>query len=87
MPLQSGSDKILRKMARRTSRRSFRKLVEAARAAIPNLNLSTDVIVGFPGETEADFQESLEYVAEIDFARLPCILLQQAPRDCRGTHV
>jgi threonylcarbamoyladenosine tRNA methylthiotransferase MtaB len=70
MPLQSGSDKILKRMARRTSRSSFRELVDAARSHIPDLNLSTDLIVGFPGETEADFVDSLEYVAEIDFSRL-----------------
>jgi threonylcarbamoyladenosine tRNA methylthiotransferase MtaB len=70
LPLQSGSDTILRRMARRTSRDSFRKLVTAARAHIPNLNLSTDIIVGFPGESDADFAESLAYVREIAFARL-----------------
>jgi threonylcarbamoyladenosine tRNA methylthiotransferase MtaB len=70
MPLQSGCDRILRRMARRTSQASFRELVEAARAHIPDLNLSTDIITGFPGETEADFAESLAYVEEIDFARL-----------------
>ncbi len=70
MPLQSGSDKILKRMARRTSRASFRELADAARAHIPDLNLSTDLIVGFPGETEADFAESLAYVAAINFARL-----------------
>ena len=70
LPLQSGSDKILRRMARRTSRASFRELVDAARGAIPDLNLSTDVIVGFPGESEADFEESLAYVREIGCGRL-----------------
>ncbi|MCB8982064.1 MAG: tRNA (N(6)-L-threonylcarbamoyladenosine(37)-C(2))-methylthiotransferase MtaB [Ardenticatenaceae bacterium] len=70
MPLQSGSDKILKRMARRTSRASFRELTEAARSHIPDLNLSTDLIVGFPGETEADFAKSLEYVEAINFARL-----------------
>lgn len=70
MPLQSGSDRILKRMARRTSCAAFRELVDAARAAIPDLNLSTDIIVGFPGETEADFQESLDYVREIGFTRL-----------------
>ncbi|MCA9970072.1 MAG: MiaB/RimO family radical SAM methylthiotransferase, partial [Anaerolineales bacterium] len=49
LPLQSGSDAVLRRMARRTSRASFRALVAEARAAIPGLNLSTDLIVGFPG--------------------------------------
>lgn len=70
LPLQSGSDKILRRMARRTSRATFRELVEGARAAIPDLNLSTDVIAGFPGESEADFEESLAYVREVGFGRL-----------------
>jgi threonylcarbamoyladenosine tRNA methylthiotransferase MtaB len=70
MPLQSGSDKILKRMARRTSRESFRELVEAARANIPELNLSSDMIVGFPGETAVDFSDSLEFVETINFARL-----------------
>ena len=70
MPLQSGSDHILRRMARRTSRNSFRELITAARAHIPHLNLSSDIIVGFPGETEAHFQESLDFVEEISFSRL-----------------
>jgi len=70
VPLQSGSDRILRRMARRTSRASFRELVSSARDQIPDLNLSTDLIVGFPGETEADFQDSLDFVATIGFSRL-----------------
>ncbi len=70
MPLQSGSDKILRRMARRASQDSFRQLADAARAHIPDLNLTTDVIVGFPGETEADFQTSFDFVREIGFTRL-----------------
>jgi threonylcarbamoyladenosine tRNA methylthiotransferase MtaB len=70
LPLQSGSDKILRRMARRTSQASFRQLAAAARAAIPDLNLSSDIIVGFPGETEADFTASLDYVRQIGFGRL-----------------
>jgi threonylcarbamoyladenosine tRNA methylthiotransferase MtaB len=79
MPLQSGCDRILRRMARRTSQVSFRQLVEAARAHIPDLNLSTDIITGFPGETEADFAESLAYVEEIDFARLHVFTYSQRP--------
>ena len=70
MPLQSGSDKILKRMARRTSQANFRELTETARSQIPDLNLSTDIIVGFPGETEADFAESLAFVEEINFSRL-----------------
>ncbi len=70
LPLQSGSDRVLRRMARRTRRDSFRALVEEARACIPDLNLSTDLIAGFPGETEADHAETLAAVAELAFARL-----------------
>lgn len=70
MPLQSGSDSILRRMARRTSQASFRTLAAEARANVPDLNLTTDIIVGFPGETEADFQASLDFVHEIGFTRL-----------------
>jgi threonylcarbamoyladenosine tRNA methylthiotransferase MtaB len=79
LPLQSGSDAILRRMARRTSRAAFRELVEAARAAIPDLNLSTDLILGFPGETEADFQDSLDYVRAIGFGRLHAFPYSRRP--------
>lgn len=70
MPLQSGSDAVLRRMARRTNQISFRQLATTARAAIPQLNLTTDMIVGFPGETEAEFAESVAFVEEIGFTRL-----------------
>ena len=70
LPLQSGSDRVLRRMARRTTRAAFRALAAEARAAIPDLNLSTDLIAGFPGETEAEFAETLAYVEEVAFGRL-----------------
>ncbi|MDX1613776.1 MAG: tRNA (N(6)-L-threonylcarbamoyladenosine(37)-C(2))-methylthiotransferase MtaB [Candidatus Promineifilaceae bacterium] len=70
VPLQSGCDRTLRRMARRTTRTSFRRLAADARAAIPHLSLSTDIIVGFPGETAADFAASLDFVQEMAFARL-----------------
>lgn len=70
LPLQAGCDRTLRRMARRTSQADFRRLAGAARAAIPNLNLTTDIICGFPGETEADFATSLAFVREIGFSRL-----------------
>ncbi len=79
MPLQSGSDGVLRRMARRTSRASFRELAVAARAAIPDLNLTTDLIVGFPGETEAEFAESLDFVREIGFSRLHVFTYSSRP--------
>ena len=70
VPLQSGSNKILRRMARRATRASFRQLAADAKANIPHLNLTTDIIVGFPGETEADFRDSLDFIHEIGFTRL-----------------
>ncbi len=79
MPLQSGSDRILRRMARRTTRAAFRELVAAARAQIPDLNLSTDIICGFPGESEADFTASLDFVREIHFARLHAFTYSARP--------
>lgn len=79
MPLQSGSDKILRRMARRTSRQSYRQLVACARDQIADLNLSTDIILGFPGETEFDFEQTLDYVREIRFARIHAFTYSSRP--------
>lgn len=79
LPLQSGSDRILRLMARRTRRDSFRALVSAARAQIPDLSLSTDLIAGFPGEREADFQETVAFVEEMAFSRLHAFTYSARP--------
>ncbi len=70
LPLQSGSDKILRRMARRCKKDEFARLVTAARSAIPNFNITTDVIVGFPGEGEAEWRESLEFIEQTGFGHL-----------------
>jgi threonylcarbamoyladenosine tRNA methylthiotransferase MtaB len=70
LPLQSGCDSTLRRMARRTTATSFVELVAAARAAIPNLSVTTDIIVGFPGETESEFAQSLAFVEAAAFAKL-----------------
>jgi threonylcarbamoyladenosine tRNA methylthiotransferase MtaB len=70
LPLQSGCDVTLRRMARRTTTTGFAQLVAAARAAIPDLSVTTDVIVGFPGETEAEFAASLAFVEAMAFAKL-----------------
>jgi tRNA-2-methylthio-N6-dimethylallyladenosine synthase len=67
LPLQSGSSRILKAMRRTYSRERYLRLVEELRAAIPDLALTTDIIVGFPGETEADFLETLEVVEEVGY--------------------
>ena len=67
LPLQSGSTRILKTMRRTYSRERYLRLVDELRAAIPDLALTTDIIVGFPGETEADFRETLEVVEEVGF--------------------
>ncbi len=67
LPLQSGSESTLRRMARKTTPDSFRELVRAARDLIPNVAITTDIIAGFPGETEEEFAETLDFVKEIQF--------------------
>jgi threonylcarbamoyladenosine tRNA methylthiotransferase MtaB len=70
IPLQSGTDRILRLMNRKYDTESFRNRLNSLRKAIPELAITTDVIVGFPGETDADFRETCEYVREIGFSEL-----------------
>ena len=67
LPLQSGSTRVLKAMRRTYSRERYLKLVAELRAAIPDLALTTDLIVGFPGETEHEFRETVELVEEIGF--------------------
>jgi len=70
LPLQSGCDETLRRMGRRITTAAFARLVVAARAAVPDLAVTTDVIVGFPGEDAAAFRASCDFVAGMGFARL-----------------
>jgi tRNA-2-methylthio-N6-dimethylallyladenosine synthase len=67
LPLQSGSSRILKAMRRTYNRERYLRLVDQLRGAVPDLALTTDLIVGFPGETEADFRETLEAVEEVRF--------------------
>nr|WP_291498944.1 tRNA (N6-isopentenyl adenosine(37)-C2)-methylthiotransferase MiaB [Actinomyces sp.] len=68
MPLQSGSDAVLRQMRRSYRRARFLGILERVRAAIPDAAITTDIIVGFPGETEDDFRQTLEVVEQARFA-------------------
>jgi tRNA-2-methylthio-N6-dimethylallyladenosine synthase len=67
LPLQSGSSRVLKAMRRTYSRDRYLRLVDELRTAIPDLALTTDIIVGFPGETETDFLETLAVVEEVRF--------------------
>jgi len=67
LPVQSGSSRILKAMRRTYTRERYLALVEKMRAAIPDLAVGTDIIVGFPGETEADFEQTLEVVEEVRY--------------------
>ncbi len=68
LPLQAGSDSTLKRMRRNTLSGSFRELVSAARKMIPDVAITTDIIAGFPGETEEEFAQTLDFVNEMNFA-------------------
>ena len=67
LPVQSGSTRILEKMNRRYTKEHYLGLVEKIKAAVPDISLTTDIIVGFPGETEEDFQETLDVVRKVRY--------------------
>lgn len=67
LPLQSGSSRILKEMNRRYTKEQFLALAEKIKAAVPGISLTTDIIVGFPGETEEDFEETLDVVRNVRF--------------------
>ena len=79
LPLQSGSDSVLRRMARRCKTEEFAKLVTEARTTIPHFNITTDIIVGFPGETEQEWQESIDYIRNISFGHIH--IFSYSPRE------
>ncbi|MCL1879572.1 MAG: MiaB/RimO family radical SAM methylthiotransferase [Actinomycetia bacterium] len=70
LPLQSGSDAVLAAMRRPYNAADYASIVEAARRIVPRISLSTDVIVGFPGETDADFQKTMEFCRQMAFMNI-----------------
>ncbi|MFN8375134.1 MAG: radical SAM protein, partial [Anaerolineae bacterium] len=79
LPLQSGCDATLRRMARRTSQVQFRSLVNAARDAIPDVGITSDVIVGFPGESDDEFATSEAFIREMQFAGIHIFRYSKRP--------
>jgi len=70
LPLQSGSDTVLARMKRHYATADFARIVEGARRAVPEIAVTTDVIVGFPGETEAEFEDTLRFVESMRFRKV-----------------
>jgi threonylcarbamoyladenosine tRNA methylthiotransferase MtaB len=70
LPLQSGSDTVLRRMARRCKTEEFSAIVSQLRAKIPHFNITTDIIVGFPGESEEEWQDSFNFIKQIGFGHI-----------------
>ena len=70
LPFQSGSDRILKQMNRHYDRKKYLEIIDYAKSKIPNLSLTSDIIVGFPGETYEDFKETISLIKEVEFTSL-----------------
>jgi len=79
LPLQSGADTVLRRMSRRCKTAEFSQLIKQIRAVVPNFNVTSDIIVGFPGETEQEWQQTMQYVESIGFGHLH--IFSYSPRE------
>ena len=79
MPFQSGNDRILKEMNRHYSREKYLNIVNYAKEKIPDLFLTSDVIVGFPGETESEFEDTLSLINEVKFSSLFTFIYSKRP--------
>jgi len=70
LPIQSGADSVLRRMSRRCRTDEFRELLDQAHAAVPGFNVTTDIIVGFPGETDQEWRQTLDFAEQMDFGHI-----------------
>ncbi len=77
LPVQSGSDRILKIMNRHYTSESYLELIRYAKKVMPDIVLTSDIIVGFPGETEEDFQQTLDLVAEVEYDSLFTFIYSQ----------
>lgn len=79
LPIQAGDDEVLRRMRRPYSRDEYRELVGRIRDAVPGVAISTDIIVGFPGETESQYRRTVDLVAELRFDKVHCAAYSPRP--------
>jgi threonylcarbamoyladenosine tRNA methylthiotransferase MtaB len=79
LPLQSGCDATLKRMLRRTNQQKYSVLIQSARQQVPDMRITTDIIVGFPGETDAEFAESEAFIQQMDFAGLHVFRYSKRP--------
>jgi tRNA-2-methylthio-N6-dimethylallyladenosine synthase len=79
LPVQAGDDEVLSRMRRPYTQAEYRELVQRIRDTVPGASLSTDIIVGFPGETEEQYQRSLELVSDLRFDKVHCAAYSTRP--------
>ena len=79
LPLQSGSNEVLKNMNRNYTREKYLELIDKIKAKLPDCSLSSDIIVGFPGETRQDFEQTLELIKQVEFAFLFMFLFSKRP--------
>ena len=79
LPVQSGSDQILKKMNRKYNSYDYRKIIEKLKQANPNIEISSDFIIGYPGETEKDFNETMKLVEEVKFTQSYSFIYSERP--------